>query len=340
MGVEVLTDLGGRLRTVGNRARVLEESLFAFAATVSEIPITEQGLRGLSQIAKELAEDLDGHSQGIRPAVGRAKLGVISNDAHWQVESSPSAGYPERVGQCWRLAKGSHVALRRRRCTRRRGAGRDLSHAARRQRPAGYTARTRLRPQRSDLGSSRVSRPYPLVAAASPHRRRPNEHRRAADPDATVAGLEALVTDRAGWNPQHAAGYAERVGQWCLEKGSRAVVCDIYMHPLGGELRCEVDCEMCGTRASRSLDRFCSMRAARRKAFEAKGWTASGHRGVSLIGSTKSGPQRKSNESHQPTDPAESPRYRSTQEPKTSNAPTRYSSQLMRSVFTVSVQAS
>ena len=58
-----------------------------------------------------------------------------------------------------------------------------------------------------------------------------------------AAELEALVSDRTGWNPQHAAGYAERVGQWCREMGSRAVVCDIYMHPLGGE-RCEVDCEM------------------------------------------------------------------------------------------------
>ena len=60
MGVEVLTDLGSRLRSVGNRARVLEESLFAFAATVSDMPITEPGLRGLSQIAKELADDLEG----------------------------------------------------------------------------------------------------------------------------------------------------------------------------------------------------------------------------------------------------------------------------------------
>jgi hypothetical protein len=60
MRVEVLTDLGGQLRTLGNRARALEESLFAFAATVSEMPITEQALRGLSQFAKELAEDLDG----------------------------------------------------------------------------------------------------------------------------------------------------------------------------------------------------------------------------------------------------------------------------------------
>ena len=60
MGVEVRTDLGRRLRTVGNRARVLEESLVAFAATVSDMPITEQALRGLSQIAKDLADDLEG----------------------------------------------------------------------------------------------------------------------------------------------------------------------------------------------------------------------------------------------------------------------------------------
>ena len=151
---------------------------------------------------------------------------------------------------------------------------------------------------------------HPRVAVASPHRWRPNDHRRAAGPDANSAGLETLVTDRAGWNPQAWRGYAERVGQWWrLTKCSRSVTCDIWTHPLGGELRCEVDGEMFGTRANRSLDRFCSMRAARRKAFEAKGWTASGHRGVSLIGSTKSGPQRPSNESHQPTDPAESPRH-------------------------------
>ena len=67
MGVEVLTDLAGRLRTLGNRARALEESLFAFAATVSDMPITEQGLRGLSQIAKEIAEDLEGiHKEYVR----------------------------------------------------------------------------------------------------------------------------------------------------------------------------------------------------------------------------------------------------------------------------------
>ena len=88
--------------------------------------------------------------------------------------------------------------LLRRRCTRRRGAGRDtlIPDAARRQRPAGHPARTRLRPQRSDLGSSRVSRPHPPGAVAGPHRWRANDHRRAAGPDASVAALEALVTDR------------------------------------------------------------------------------------------------------------------------------------------------
>ena len=38
----MLTDLAGRLRAFGNRARALEESLFAFAATVSDMPITER----------------------------------------------------------------------------------------------------------------------------------------------------------------------------------------------------------------------------------------------------------------------------------------------------------
>ena len=34
---------------------------------MSDMPITEQGLRGLSQIAKELADDLDGiHKEYVR----------------------------------------------------------------------------------------------------------------------------------------------------------------------------------------------------------------------------------------------------------------------------------
>ena len=69
MGVELLTELSGRLRTLGNRARALEESLFAFAATVSDMPITEQGVGGLSQIAKEIADDLEGiHKEYVRPS--------------------------------------------------------------------------------------------------------------------------------------------------------------------------------------------------------------------------------------------------------------------------------
>jgi hypothetical protein len=67
MGVEVRSELGGRLRTVGNCARALEESLVAFAATAGEIPITEQALRGLSQMAKELADELAGlHEEYVR----------------------------------------------------------------------------------------------------------------------------------------------------------------------------------------------------------------------------------------------------------------------------------
>jgi hypothetical protein len=67
MGIDVLTDLGGRLRTVENRAHVLEASLVAFTATVSDMPITAPALRGLGQIAKELADDLGGiHKEFVR----------------------------------------------------------------------------------------------------------------------------------------------------------------------------------------------------------------------------------------------------------------------------------
>jgi hypothetical protein len=60
---------------------------------------------------------------------------------------------------------------------------------------------------------------------------------------------------------------------WRLTKGSRAVVCDIWTHPLGGELRCEVDGEMFGTRASRVLSDLLDASDEWRKASEAKGWT-------------------------------------------------------------------
>ena len=81
------------------------------------------------------------------------------------------------------------------------------------------------------------------------------------------------MTDRAGWNPAAWRGSSERVGQWWrLTKGGRAVTCDIWTHPLGGELRCEVDGEMFGTRASRSLNDLLDASREWRKAFEGKGW--------------------------------------------------------------------
>ena len=58
---------------------------------------------------------------------------------------------------------------------------------------------------------------------------------------------------------------------WRLTKGSRAVVCDMWTHPLGGELRCEIDGEMFGTRASRDLNDLLDASAEWRKAFEGKG---------------------------------------------------------------------
>ena len=76
-----------------------------------------------------------------------------------------------------------------------------------------------------------------------------------------------------GWNPQAWRGYSERVGQWWrLTKGSRAVTCDIWTHPLGGELRCDVDGEMFRTRAGRQLQDLFDANDEWRKAFEAKGW--------------------------------------------------------------------
>ena len=82
-----------------------------------------------------------------------------------------------------------------------------------------------------------------------------------------------MTDGRSGWNPQAWRGYPERVGNWwTLKKGSRTVVCDIYTHPLGGELRCDVDSEMFGTRASRTLDDLLAASDEWRKAFEGKGW--------------------------------------------------------------------
>ena len=78
------------------------------------------------------------------------------------------------------------------------------------------------------------------------------------------------------WNPPHPPwrGHSERVGQWWrLTKGSRAVVCDIYTHPLGGELRCDVDGEMFGTRASRSLDDLLRASDEWKAGFQEKGWS-------------------------------------------------------------------
>jgi hypothetical protein len=65
-----------------------------------------------------------------------------------------------------------------------------------------------------------------------------------------------------------------------------------------------------------------------------------GHRSALAVASIMSGARCPSDDGHQPTDPAEPVGTRSTQEQNTNNEPTKYSSQLMRSVLTASVQAS
>jgi hypothetical protein len=58
MKVDAPTDLDGRIFMAENRARVVGEATAAFAATVTDMPITQRALDGLSQIAEELADAL------------------------------------------------------------------------------------------------------------------------------------------------------------------------------------------------------------------------------------------------------------------------------------------
>ena len=65
------------------------------SATVSDMPITEQGIRGLSQIAKEIADDLEGiHKEYVRQSDGQRSTGS-STDA-LEGENVASAATPEQ----------------------------------------------------------------------------------------------------------------------------------------------------------------------------------------------------------------------------------------------------
>jgi hypothetical protein len=60
---------------------------------------------------------------------------------------------------------------------------------------------------------------------------------------------------RSSPEPQGWTGRAKRVGEWwTLHNGARSVTCGLYTHPLGGELRCELDGELFALRPSWNLD--------------------------------------------------------------------------------------
>jgi hypothetical protein len=60
---------------------------------------------------------------------------------------------------------------------------------------------------------------------------------------------------------------------WILRKGTRGAGCTLWNHPLGWEMRCDVDGQMYQTKASRDINEVSDAAVQWRKAFEAKGWT-------------------------------------------------------------------
>jgi hypothetical protein len=61
---------------------------------------------------------------------------------------------------------------------------------------------------------------------------------------------------------------------WRLTKGMRVAVCTLWNHPIGAEVRCNVDGDMRQTKASRDVGELLDEAHEWRKAFEAKGSSA------------------------------------------------------------------
>jgi hypothetical protein len=74
---------------------------------------------------------------------------------------------------------------------------------------------------------------------------------------------------------QRWTGRAKRVGQWwTLYKGDHSVRCVLYWHPLGGELRCELDREAFALRPSWNLQDLFDTSVRWKEWLEKKGWVA------------------------------------------------------------------
>ena len=59
---------------------------------------------------------------------------------------------------------------------------------------------------------------------------------------------------------------------WRLTKGRREAICVLWNHPVGAEMRLDVDGEMMQRKASRDYGELLDAADAWRKAFKEKGW--------------------------------------------------------------------
>ena len=78
---------------------------------------------------------------------------------------------------------------------------------------------------------------------------------------------------RIPFNPPEWRGTPEMISVfWTLTKGEREAVCVLWNHPLGAEMRLDLDGEMVQTKASRDLGELRDASDEWRKALEARGW--------------------------------------------------------------------
>ena len=61
---------------------------------------------------------------------------------------------------------------------------------------------------------------------------------------------------------------------WRLTKGKRKAICVLWNHPVGAEMRLDVDGELMRSKASRDFGELLDADDEWRKAFEEKGWYA------------------------------------------------------------------
>ena len=80
---------------------------------------------------------------------------------------------------------------------------------------------------------------------------------------------------RIPFNPPEWRGTPVSIGEfWKLTKGKRVAICTLWNHPIGAEMRCDVDGEMWQTNASRQLADLLDAADAWKVAFQEKGWRA------------------------------------------------------------------